>query len=272
MGKLNFINNQIYNSGLFHTQKTNTTNNGLLLFHQGWTDIINCLSLINICSKRYTILYAIFREDATEIINYYIRDLKNVIPVYIPKKTLDKGEIEQYIKTLPIDNYEYFGGYDSGRIDKYKNAYSNLIQKGIHPFEKLFYVSYDIPYSQRFSEFEISRNIELENEVYDRLYTNQKYICTHTNPELQLYVNPNSTQTYHVIELNKSSNIFFDMIKVLENASEIHVIDSVWAAICYLIDCRYRLFENVQVYVYCHRGFHRMFEDPLKLPNWTIIT
>ena len=58
---------------------------GCVYFHQGWTDIINCLSLINICSKRYTILYAIFREDSKDLIDYYIRGLKNVIPVYIPK-------------------------------------------------------------------------------------------------------------------------------------------------------------------------------------------
>jgi hypothetical protein len=41
--------------------------------------------------------------------------------------------------------------------------------------------------------------------------------------------------------------------------------------VCYMIDAKYGLLETVPVYVYCHRGFDRMFTNPVKRPNWTIV-
>jgi hypothetical protein len=269
MNRLSLTSKLAYNSGLFHKQELISPNVGLFYCHQGWTDIINCLSLINICAKRNDTLYMIFREDAKTLIDYYIQGLKNVIPIYVPKVILETTGPYEYIKNLVITNYEFFGEYDSGRTDRYKNSYSSLIKKGIYTFEQLFYISYDIPYHHRSTEFAITRNTEAEDTLYNKLVTDEPYICTHTNPELELFVTPNTD--YKKIELNKSSEIFFDMIRVLENSKEIHVIDSVWASICYLIDCRYGLFQNIPIYVYCHRGFHRMFEDPRKLSNWNII-
>jgi hypothetical protein len=65
--------------------------------------------------------------------------------------------------------------------------------------------------------------------------------------------------------------VFFDMIRVLQNAKEIHMIDSVWAAVCYSIDARYGLLSHIPIYIYCHRGFRQMFTEPKTLPNWTIV-
>ena len=66
------------------------------------------------------------------------------------------------------------------------------------------------------------------------------------------------------------SDVFFDYIKVLENAKSIHLIDSVWAAICYLLDAKYTLLKNIDVNVHCLRGYEEMFIEPKKLPNWKI--
>jgi len=71
--------------------------------------------------------------------------------------------------------------------------------------------------------------------------------------------------------LNNITEIFFDMIKVLENSIEIHLIDSVWGALIYLLDAKHNLFKNKNIYLYAFRKHHKMFTEPVKLKNWKII-
>jgi hypothetical protein len=61
------------------------------------------------------------------------------------------------------------------------------------------------------------------------------------------------------------------MIKVLVNAIEIHLLDSSWGAICYLLDAKYKLFQNKKIYLYANRGYSKMFIEPIKLDNWILI-
>lgn len=67
------------------------------------------------------------------------------------------------------------------------------------------------------------------------------------------------------------SDIFFDTIQVLENALEIHLLDSVWGAFIYQLDAKYKLFQNKKIVLYAKRGYIKMFEEPIKLTNWIII-
>ena len=38
------------------------------------------------------------------------------------------------------------------------------------------------------------------------------------------------------VNLSRSTNIFFDYIKILERSREMHLLDSVWAVFVYLLD------------------------------------
>ena len=81
----------------------------------------------------------------------------------------------------------------------------------------------------------------------------------------------NYYQNYPIINLNGISNIFFDIIKILENAIEIHLLDSVWGAFIYQLDAKYKLFHNKKIFLYAKRDYRKMFEEPIKLENWIII-
>ena len=50
----------------------------ILCFHQGWTDIINCLPLINYYAKKYEKLKVIMREDAKALVEFYTKHLQNI--------------------------------------------------------------------------------------------------------------------------------------------------------------------------------------------------
>ena len=51
---------------------------GYLYFHQGWTDIVNQLSLISYYSHRYENICCIMRKDAKPLVDFYVSSLDNV--------------------------------------------------------------------------------------------------------------------------------------------------------------------------------------------------
>ena len=61
------------------------------------------------------------------------------------------------------------------------------------------------------------------------------------------------------------------MIKVLENAIEIHLLDSVWGTFVYLLDSKYNLFKNKKSIFYAKRVYSTMFKEPMINNNWIII-
>jgi hypothetical protein len=247
--------------------------NGFLYFHQGWTDIFNSLALINYFKDRYTILYVLYKEDAEAVYTFYIKNLKNI--VLIPCRNIDIVEKEacNYFihnkNEYGIIDFHIIGVYDTLRIDTYKNAFHNCKSiEGIE-FDRKFYVAYDIPISTRITHFEIERDVGAEERLYSKLIQNKPYILTHKTNENSFELNKKDGYEYY--ELNQLTNTFFDAIKILEGASELHLIDSSWAALCYHIDAKYGLFSKIPITVYCLRKFNKMFTWPTTLPNWTII-
>jgi hypothetical protein len=169
-----------------------------------------------------------------------------------------------------ITHFEFIGHYDVQRPlgDPHKNAYNKLSASTGYPFERLFYESYDIPYSERVNSFTLYRNVEAEELYYSKHVTTEPYICVHAIQNL--HVQPEEGTA--IVKLGESTDTFFDAIRVLQHAKAIHVLDSVWAAVCYMIDAKYGMLETVPVYVYCQRDFHRMFTQPVHRPNWTIVS
>lgn len=240
---------------------------GKMFFHQGWTDIINCLPLINYHSKKYEVVDIIIREDAKDLLDFYLTQFNNVNAVYMDKKDLDS------LKNLPVghdDTRLFFGINDWLRLDSYKESFSKERYGGTFFVEK-FYIPYDIPYEERINSFNITRNYKLENETYEKVIGDYdgEYVVVHEDTERGLSLGIED-KDIKVIKLNRVSDVFFDYIKVLENAKSIHLIDSVWAAICYLLDAKYALLKNIDVNVHCLRGYEEMFIEPKELPNWKI--
>jgi hypothetical protein len=256
----------------------------VLLFHQGWTDIINSLGLIRYFSNKYEKLYLINRSDAEPLINFYSKQFTNVIPMYMSKETVDyfphminnisyNFNISEELKVLVNATKEYIGLHDKYRNDKYKNCFdNNTIEKVC--FIYAFYNSYDIDSTNHILMFSIIRDLDLEkNKKNEIIKTNKPYILYHDTDEVQIKSEIIvDTNAIDLINLNQISYIFFDCIKLLEDSVEIHLIDSVWCAVCYLLDAKYGLFKNKKIYLYPKRGYYNgMFAPPYKLDNWIIM-
>ena len=252
--------------------------NAILYFNQDWTDIFNCLALINYYSNKYFKLYVVVRDDAIEIYKFYTKNLNNIQLITFPYKLIvdtNKFNIEcRYIMSnINIKNSDYLfhGSCDEYRAEYKYNWIINIILNSTN-FVNNYYLSYNIPISTRIDYFIFSRDYELENSTYNNFIkeNGEKYILYHSNDNDDIdFIEFKKNKRY--INLNQKSNTFFDYIKILENAIEIHVIDSSWGAFIYLLDAKYNLFKNKKVYLYAIRGYTKMFQEPIKLDNWTFV-
>jgi hypothetical protein len=274
--------------------------NGCIYFHQGWTDIIVCLPLVDYYLNNYDNLFVIVRSDAKEFVDYYLREKKNVTPLYI--KT-DNGRYYGNIIKSDIEDIDYHQNGDSGtiivpndfdllfhaehdrfRMDKYNHYWykNNPENKSSRHFSESFYTFYDIPHTNRIDSFFLNRDLMLENKTYEKFIeeNGEDYILYHDDETNHhhgsLHVSTKiifneKNEHYSYVNLNKKSLLFFDYIKILQNAKEIHLVDSVWAGICYSIDAKYGILSDIKIYLYNKRGHRFMFENPIKLNNWIII-
>jgi hypothetical protein len=252
---------------------------GCIYFHQGWTDIINCLPLINYYANSYDELALVIREDSKPIVDYYTRYFSkpNLNVIYVPKNILDTSmfRIPEEYKLL------YHGYHDRWREDVYKNRF--MSEKMY--FAKGFYEYYDIPFSTKVECFKLERDHVLEESKYQDFIDKygEEYILFHDDQntpggDTGINLNDILKDSPNAINLNGITDNVFSYIKILENAKEIHLVDSIWAATCYLIDGKYKLFSNKNIYLYAFKtrggGLMEKYEDkeifPIHPENWII--
>ena len=138
----------------------------------------------------------------------------------------------------------------------YEKKYPNYIFK-LYSFKKenrkvnkggytFFYKNHDVPIY-----FNIPRDLELENNKYNdfKKKYNKKYIIINEDVSRNLKIDRKYlSNEYLIFNINNSSNIIFDMIKILENSEEIHTISTFWSLIILLLQKKYNLFKNKDIF------------------------
>ncbi len=127
----------------------------------------------------------------------------------------------------------------------------------------------------RINYFNINRDLNKEEIIYKNFcdINGCKYILYHNSnnlitKEINNIIKNNNDLKF--INLDNISSIFFDYIKVIQNSKEIYLIDSVWSVMIYLLSCKYFLFNNIKITVYCKRNHYNFYEQ-IKLDNWILI-
>jgi len=208
-------------------------------------------------------------DSSKNLIDFYISQFHNVTVDYYPFIKLEY-DIDNIIKLYNDYELNIIGVNDFGRTDGMKNIFRNSYPDVF--FVEKFYLCYDLDYNERVNSFSFNRNYELENKKYLNFIdeNTNEYILYHEDGQRNLILNNNKNLGIKWVNLNNTTNIFFDYIKILENAKEIHLFDSVWASVIYLLDSKYGLFKHIPIKVYCLRGYQQMFTEPIKLKNWII--
>ena len=228
-----------------------------------------------------------------DIIPFVIHCIQNdMLHVYMEGGNLqvalwsDTGKVCQKLENITIDDkdYQLIGLLDKHRKDSFNDAFCKYTGTKVegrlhyeddeHVFWKKFYSAYTIPYSVRVNYFEIQRDIQKEEQLYNKIVQTTPYVVTHLKERNELKIPVSEEQMIQAqtcYELHQISSEMFDAIKLLKNARAMYLIDSLWASLCYHLDVKYRLFKDIPITVYCLRDYDRMFQQPVSLPNWTII-
>lgn len=278
-------------------------------FHQGWTDIMMCLSMINYYSHRYSYVEVLIRSGAKEFVDFYTKNLNNVKVIYLNTDQgrfygrICKSEVEsvKYISDtkniidrghgmvlIPLDyEMKFHGENDAFRDDSFKDMWlynwvRNVENNTSMHFSEPFYILYGLDFLERINSFCFERDILLENIKFEEFTYNHgnNYILYHDDQENHLrgglHKSTKIKFEHYIpdtkyVNLNQQSKTFFDYIKILQHSKEIHLVDSVWAAFCYQIDASMRLLEHIDITVYCQRGHNALFSKPVLLNNWKIL-
>lgn len=229
--------------------------------HQGLGDHLLCLGIYRHYSKHFKkVLVLVKRSYYRELSNLF-RDTKNISLVKIPAKRgwtvtriiLFFSKLFR-IRTLGLGTYG-----------------ENFFIPNIR-FDHNFYIQAKVPFEQRWDSFFYKRNIEKEDNLYLELGChNQKYIFLHEDETKGYLIDrsriPSGIKVIKA-QIDTKEYLLVDFRKVIENASEIHVIESAFAA---FIECL-----SVNVPMYAHRYARPeaksdfRFEFTYKQP-WTII-
>jgi hypothetical protein len=254
------------------------------------------MGLISYYKTLYSSINVLIRSDAKDLTEFYIRNLDNVQATYIDTDSgRYYGQIitncnstgvsyENGVVRIPTDHDIMFHAeHDKYREDTYKGIWDQPYR---HPstrhFSEMFYVFYNIDFLTRITHFTVERDLLLEEEVYTKfIETNgSDYVVYHDDENNSQYGEHHvstkldfdrSNKQYSYVNLNRASNIFFDYIKVFQNAKQIHLVDSIWGCLLYQLDARYGILQGKQVNLYCKRGHENLFKHPINLLNWNLI-
>jgi len=93
-----------------------------------------------------------------------------------------------------------------------------------------FYTLSGLDHSIAFDYFKIIRDSNAEEIKYNELVTTGEYSVVHYVDGMDL-----SHTNYPIIKLNDRSNKIVDTLKIIENAKEVHIYDSLYGVLCYFL-------------------------------------
>jgi len=179
----------------------------------------------------------------------------------------DVFPFEEIEKKYPNSDFLPYGGVFAPKISniEYNDGSSKY-------FYEVF-TTKPIDSIESINSFIIDRDYDLENKKYNEIVKNigLNYILINEDVSRNFIINKKIiNENLTLFNINNSSQMCFDMIKVIENAKEIHLISTFWSLIIYNLQKKYGLFNNIPIYFhnYVRNGYYDfLYRDS----NWIFI-
>jgi hypothetical protein len=249
----------------------------LICHHQGFGDYFNTAGLVKFYASILPTVYLLVRDDAKELINvlYYEKNIK----IILLNKILIDLKLEDIVNSLNTTfvniNRLFIGFKDELRDDKFKKAFVTNIELPKKPNNGgdifFFYDTYNINFDVRYKYFNIKRNLKSELKLYEKyINNNEEYIIYHEDKERNLLIDHNILPSnIKKININQICENFFDALTLLEKSKEIHIFDSSYSVLIYLMQHKYNMFkQKICIHSYNRR---KLYNDIYTNPenNWT---
>jgi hypothetical protein len=175
--------------------------------HLGLGDHIICNGIVRHYKETHNTITVFCKPHYFTNVEYMYRDDDNIIVLPIG----EDFDVHNYINQNNLHSDLIIVGFDKLRFDNYKT------------FDEAFYNTINLPFSFRFSKFKFERNNEKELEVYNELNpNNESYIYVHDDKERGFEIDRSKINSNLKIIENDKRFLMFDMLKIIENATEVH--------------------------------------------------
>lgn len=201
--------------------------------HLGLGDHIICNAIVRNIYNKYPKedIFIFCKPKYVDSIAYMYRDLPDVQII-----AKDDVAAQEELKDIPEDKKIIIGHQ---HYDEYRKECSS--------FDEAFYRQTGLSFKRRWDDFFIKDDPEAEQELYDRVICCEDYAFVHDDAEREYIIDDSYISEDLFIfrpKLEYTSNIFLYK-RILENAKEIHCIDSCFKNFVDSIDIQAKLFFHI---------------------------
>jgi hypothetical protein len=173
--------------------------------HLGLGDHIICNGLVRHYKEIYGKVTVFCKPNNYENVKYMYRDDEDITVLPIG----EDWDVNAYIFENKISN------------DVIEIGLNKLLNYPMTKFDEAFYKTAELPFEYRFSKFSFLRDFDKENEAYNYVNpNNEEYIFVHGS------LDKNKIRTDLKIIENPIEFGVFDILKIIENATEVHIMES----------------------------------------------
>lgn len=179
----------------------------------GLGDHFTCNGLVRHYYKQFDKIYLFCYKHFESNIKFMYRDLPNLHTIGLSSDV----EVDEYIANNNLFNQLIKIGFDKSRA----------LQHQVESFDEGFYFAENLPFSIRFDEYFVERNMNKEMELYQTLNpTDEEFIFVHEDPERGMFLDKSRIRQDLKIIGNDKKFLIFDYIYLLSKAKEVHVMQS----------------------------------------------
>jgi len=178
--------------------------------HMGLGDHLICNGLVRSIIKNDAEYFMFVKPHNIGSVSYMYRDISNLKFV-----SCNDGEAISFINYNKIANQVILIGFNW--VDTTKS------------FEENFYIQHGILFEEKWNSFRCERDSELEQKLYDRLDINEPYIFVHDDDRFKIDKNKLPSDIRIVSAQLGITDSIFSYAKIIENATEVHCIESCFA-------------------------------------------
>lgn len=263
-----------------------------IIHHQGFGDLMTSNPLCNYYSEIFDeLVIFVLDETRKKVVSEMYKHKNNircVIPNLIgenlhnssciicmavgtPCRPESKYDGHKYIDYSEWTDYEHIKiGCFKEDYKKWESYLYKNIEKNIS-FSHSFYLYENLPLEVRKNYFSLYRNYETEMIRMKEIPT-EDYIVLHDDFQRGLIIDQTRiNNTFHIHQLNGCSNTMVDQISILENAKELHFIDSSYSVMIYFLSLTNEKIKQIPKYFhYYARKNGMIYENPTP-ENWYIL-
>jgi hypothetical protein len=180
-----------------------------LYTHLGLGDIIICNGLIREVCKKYPHVTIFCKPKYYTSVSFMFRDLTNLDIIQ-----KDDHDANTFLQNIP-DSQKYFLGHYNLQLYITKNT-----------FDQCFYKQIGLNFLKRWSKYHVNRDTIKEDELFEQIAPKQPYAFIHDDIDRGFLINENYVDPNLVKFRPKKIDNIFLYCKILEQATEIHCMDS----------------------------------------------